>query len=206
VLGAFIRFLVAIALGAVLLPATWMLLAWSARQVHGPPPDTIATAGGVALGILFAVWGRPNWLIHTFIHELCHLLTCWCLGVKVMSIRASDGKGGEVEHAQCDPVRGTLISIAPYTLPLFLAPLLAVRHLLVIEPGGWRHALSAAIGFAAILHLRGLWHNVVRNCRGPEADLVKAGRPLSLVLIGAALLALAAWTLRALWAGADSGF
>lgn len=198
-LGPAIRLLAAAGLAVAALPSCWELLRRSWLALPWPPSDALPLAVGAAAGILVVLWRRPNWLIHTIIHELCHVVACILLlvGFYPLSFRASNGRGGSVEHARTDPVRGTLIQIAPYTLPLLLAPALLVRQFIPL-PAPWPEALGAAIAFLYAHHLQALYHNVRLNISGDQADLVKVGRPLALVLIAAALLLVTAWTLRVL--------
>ena len=204
--GSIVRLLVAIALGAGLGPICFDLLHWSARVVRWPLPDTAATLGGAAAGLLFIFWRKPNWFIHTAVHELCHLIVCLLVFVRPTGISVTDGRGGAVEHIETGPIRSTLIQIAPYTLPLMLLPVLVTRHFIIIDPQPWRHALSAAMAFLAITHLQALYHNIRINLSGEQADLVKVGRPLAFVLIALAMMLVAAWTIRALWTGVGSGY
>ncbi len=197
-----LRSLLSAALAALLavtaLPWCWTVLrgAWrlAITQAQGPwPADPLAVACGVVAGVCLTVWKRPNWFVHTAIHELCHLLVCMLLFVPVNSFRATRGQGGEVTHHRIDAVRETLIAIAPYTLPLVLLPCLLALH---FAPAGPWHALaSGCTGFASVLHLIGLFHNVRLNARGAGSDLVKIGRPLSMVLILGTLMLVAAWVI-----------
>lgn len=205
-IGPIVRLLVAAALAAALGPICFDVLQWAARVVRWPLPDTVASIAGAAVGLLFLFWRKPNWFIHTAVHELCHLVVCLLVFVRPTGITVTDGRGGAVEHIETDPIRSTLIQIAPYTLPLLLIPVLIVRQFIIIAPGSWRHALSAAVAFLAITHLQALYHNVRINLSGDQADLVKVGRPLSFVLIALVMMLVAAWTIRVLWGGLPSGF
>jgi hypothetical protein len=204
--GSLVRLLVAIALAAGLGPICFDLLHWAARVVRWPLPDTAATLGGAAAGLLFIFWHKPNWFIHTAVHELCHLILCLLVFVRPTGISVTDGRGGAVEHIETGPIRSTLIQIAPYTLPLLLLPVLVTRQFIIIDPQPWRHVLSAAAAFLAIHHLQALYHNIRINLSGEQADLVKIGRPLAFVLIALAMMLVAAWTIRVLWTGASSGY
>lgn len=207
VIGWLVRLLVGIALAAGAGPICWDVLLWAAKGVRWPIPDAIATLGGGALGILFVFWRRPNGFIHTYIHEHCHLFVYVALhGRTPMGLHVSDGQGGALEHIETDPIRSTIVQIAPYTLPLLLLPALVARHFFVSEPGAWRHVLSGAVAFLFATHLQGLYHNVRINISGNQSDLVKVGRPLSFVLISLVLMLVSAWTLRALWTGFASGY
>lgn len=200
-LGALVSLLVAIALALGLGPICFDVLRWAAATLRWPPPDLFAVAGGAAAGVLFILWRKPNWFIHTAVHELCHLVVCLLVFVRPTGITVTDGRGGAVEHVEADPLRSTLIRIAPYTLPLLLTPVLVVRHFIITGPEPWREALSAGAAFLYITHLQALYHNIRLNVSGEQSDLVRIGRPLSFVLIALALLLVTAWTLRALWAG-----
>jgi hypothetical protein len=95
-------------------------------------------------------------------------------------------------------VRATVIALAPYTLPVLLAPVLVLR-IFAPEPSIWRATLAAAAGFFFVHHLHGLWHNVRLNFWGRQADLAKAGRPLSAVVISGVLCLVLTWWLDVLW-------
>jgi hypothetical protein len=188
----------AVALAIAALPWCWTLLrgAWqlAISQARAPwPADPVAIACGVVSGLCLMVWKRPNWFVHTAIHELCHLLMCMALFVPVNSFRATRGQGGEVTHLRIDAVRDTLISIAPYTLPLVLLPCLLALHF--APAGPWHVTASGCVGFAYVHHLNGLFHNVRLNARGQGSDLVKIGRPLSAVLISGTLMLVTAWVI-----------
>jgi hypothetical protein len=202
-LRSILSFLVALPLAIFAVPWCAMLLAqvWSARVTADAPwPDQPwAVAGGMVLGLALAWWKTPNWFIHTTIHELCHALACWTLWVRVRGFAASDGQGGKVEYDRCDPIRDTLIAVAPYTLPLMLGVMLLV-HRLVPDEQPWPDIATGLVGLAIIDHLHGLYHNVRLNFWGGETDFAKAGRPLMLVLIVLSLLLTAATVVRELYA------
>ncbi len=202
----FARLLIAIALGVGCGPIAYDLLLWAGRSALRPPPDVLASLAGALLGLLFLLWKRPNWFIHTYIHEHAHLLVYVALHWRMPTgLQVSDGQGGAVEHIETGAIRSTLVQIAPYTLPLLLTPVLLLRHFLFTEPDAWRQALSGLGAFLYLQHLQALFHNIRLNWRGEQADLVKVGRPLAFVLIALALMLLSAWTLRALWSGFPSG-
>jgi hypothetical protein len=202
VLRSLVSLVIALALAGCALPWCWSLLQdqWTEHltRAHDPwPGDPLSVASGVMLGVCLILWKRPNWFVHTAIHELCHLIMCLVLFVPVHSFRATRGQGGEVTHLRIDPIRETLIAIAPYTVPLVLVPCLL---LLRFAPEGRWHALaSGLVGFAYIHHLHGLFHNVRLNARGSGSDLVKVGRPLSAVLISGSLMLITAWVISMLW-------
>ena len=191
------RGLLAVLLAVFAVPAAWDLLVTVVQARRFVPPVPWAIGGGAVLGILISCWRKPDWLLHTMLHESCHALACLVLRVPIRSFAATDGKGGAVEHDACDPLRGTLIAIAPYTLPLLLVPALIARAFVV--PGPAQALLSVVVGFLFITHLVSLVRNIRTNFWGADGDLAKAGRPLSLVLIVLALLATLAGTVIALW-------
>jgi hypothetical protein len=161
------------------------------------PEDPLWFTAGLLLGLALIFFKRPNWLLHTALHEACHWLACLLLGVRVHRVMASDGRGGEVEHAQTGPVRTALISLAPYTVPLVLGPLLLARAL---TPECWaRSLLTAFCAVAYLTHLTGLVHNIRLNLRDPKGDLAKTGRPLALVVICCGVILTTALTIAVLW-------
>jgi len=197
--GSLIRLVVAILLAITILPlcGAWLMDVW--RALYWPPPDGAFLLVGLLLGAALVWWRRPNWLIHTFIHESCHALACWLTGVRVRSFQATDGSGGAVIHDKVDPLRSTIIALAPYTLPLLLAPVLILRGFVFRQPGPGRSTLTLLAGFLLVHHLHGLWHNVRLNFWGRQADLAKAGRPLSAVVISGLLCLIGVWWLWTLW-------
>lgn len=205
-IGTIVRLLVAIALAAGLGPICFDVVRWAGLGLSWVLPDAAATLGGAAAGLLFIFWRAPNAFVHTAVHELCHFLVCLVVFVRPTGITITDGRGGAVEHLETDPIRSTLIQIAPYTLPLLLIPVLVLRQFVITGPDPWRHVLSAAVAFLFVTHLQSLYHNVRINLSGDQADLVKVGRPLSFVLIVLVLMLVAAWTIRVLWSGAISGY
>jgi hypothetical protein len=198
VLGMTVRLVLAALLAIFAVPAAWDLLVWVVQARQRLPPVPWAIASGVVLGGLVSAWRKPDWLLHTLIHETCHAVTCVVLRVKVRSFAATDGKGGQVEHDACDPLRETFIAIAPYTLPLLLLPALVGRYFTTGSTG--QAIMSAVVGFLLVTHLVGLVRNVRTNFWGAEGDLAKVGRPLSLVLIALALLLTLTGSLVAWWA------
>lgn len=198
ILDAVVRFLIGALLGLAALPWCLDLLLDAVRAHQHAPQDPWSVAIGAALGLAMVLIGRPNWFVHTLIHELCHAILCWILFVRVRSFHISDGDGGFVKHDEPDVLRGTCILIAPYTLPLLLAPALLAR-MWYHDPDYLRLVLSGLCAFLFITHLVGLWRNVATNFWGSEGDLAKVGRFLALVLIVGLLMLVCAWTLTTLW-------
>lgn len=193
-MSAALRLAVGIVLALTLLPWSASVLAEAWLRTRGHAADPLAVGGGLAAALALVWWRRPNWLVHTTIHELAHVAASLALLVRIRAFQTTDGAGGAVLHDRVDPLRTTMIALAPYTLPLLLAPALAARWV-VDEPGWPRTALSAACGFLLVHHLHGLWHNVRLNIRGRQGDLARAGRVLSLVAIASVLLLVLAWWL-----------
>lgn len=199
-MATLIRWVIAMVLALTVLPWTLyhVVEVWQSRSALLPPVDRWWAVGGFLLAIPVVLWNRPNAFFHTLVHEACHALFCLLLGVKVTSFQVTDGQGGAVGHQRVDPVRGTIISIAPYTLPLLLAIPLLLRHW-ITEPSLWRSLLTALIAFLYVHHLHALYFNVRINLWGRQSDLYKVGRPLSAVLIAIALLWTTLWTVTTLW-------
>lgn len=192
------RVLVAAVLGFLGLPWCVDLLVDAVRSHLHPPQDPWAVALGAAAGLVLAFFKRPNHLLHTALHEACHALLCLLTAVRIRKVEFSDSEGGAVVHDQADPFRGTLILIAPYTVPLVLAPVLIAR-MWVHQPGTAREVLSGLCAGLFITHVSGLVRNLAGNFWPPESDCAKVGRPLSLVLIAGVLLLLSTWALVILW-------
>lgn len=176
----------------------WLTRGWAAtvERARGWPQDPLWLGGGIAIGLAMVWWKRPNWFLHTVLHETCHAVMCLLLFVPVRSFQATAGHGGAVEHDRTDWPRTVLIAIAPYVLPLLLAPALVAQELL---PRPWRPMATGAVGLLLVQHLSGLFHNLRLNWDGDQSDLVRVGRALSVVLIWCGLLALGWISVRVLW-------
>ena len=194
-----VRNLLALVLGFFALPWCLQLLLTAIDQHQHWPRFPAATCAGAVLGLGLLFIRKPNLLLHTIIHEGCHALLCLLLFVRIRGLKATDGRGGEVEHDAADPVRSTLIAIAPYTVPLLLGPALLARWYWHTDLAG--AILSGVVAFLYITHLQGLALNVRLNFWPPEADLAKVGRFLSLVLIAGVLLLLTTAVIEVLWQG-----
>jgi hypothetical protein len=197
-MGAILRFVVGLVLAVTAVPACLHLLVRTVQsQRTWASEDPLALAIGLCLGLLWLLWRTPNRFWHTWLHELAHAAACILLRVRLLGFKATDGRGGEVEHAACDPLRTTLIAIAPYSLPLLLVPALLTQW--ALPPGTAREIASAACGLLLVNHFQGLWLNLSLNFFGADSDLARTGRLLGLVLIAAALLLLMAWWIQVLW-------
>ena len=195
--------MVAGVLAVAALPWCVQVLVWTWQRYVVPatfhlPLDPWAVGCGVAGALLLMWWKKPNWFLHTLIHEAGHALMCAALWVQIRSFRVSRDQGGEVAYDRPDPLRAALIGIAPYTVPLPLIPALLIVRL-AAEGTVWHVAGSALSAFAYALHLQSLWHNLRLNWRGDDSDLVRLGRPLAAVLITGVLLLVTAWTVGMLW-------
>ena len=166
---------------------------------HRLPEDPLWVVGGLLVGVFFICWRRPNGLVQTLVHEGCHLLACTFLLVPVHRVTASSGRGGMVEHDHTGWLRSALIALAPYVLPLLLAPLLFAR---VLTPEGLaREILAAACAAAYPSYLTAIFHNIRLNFWDRQGDLAKVGRLLSLAIILAAALLVTSWAIVVLWDG-----
>ncbi|MBA3687169.1 MAG: M50 family metallopeptidase [Planctomycetes bacterium] len=186
---------VVLALTALPLLAAWAHDTW--RGAHGWPQDPVWFLAGLGGAAALVWWRRPNWLVHTFVHESCHAVACLLTGVRLREFQVSDGHGGAVLHDRTDAWRTAIIAIAPYTLPLTLAPALAAQDL--ARNATVRDLCSLAVGFLAVHHAHALWHNLRLNFAHRQGDLARVGRPLSLVLIACAQCATAVWVVRTMW-------
>ena len=191
-----LRFFLDLVLGAAVwvfvVPWCWLVLmqTWNGRVLRGPPPDEYALLAGLLLGLVLMFWRKPNLFLHTWLHENAHALMCVLLWVRVGSISATSGQGGETRHEPIDPLRAVPILIAPYVLPLVLGPLLLGRWLC---PAGTLQAiLTFTCGLGIWLHLHGLWLNLRLNSFGKGADIPRVGHLLSYALVACSLLLLAA--------------
>lgn len=198
-----IRLLVDVVVGgaawALLVPWCWGVLAqvWRVHASKGAPPDEYALFAGLTLGLLGMVWTKPNQLLHTWLHETAHALMCVLLFVRVGSISATAGQGGETRHAPVDPLRAVPILIAPYVLPMILGPLLLARWL--CPPGIMQGILAFLCGTGILMHLHGLWLNLRYNSFGAGADIPRVGHLLAYALVVSSLLVLAAASAAVLW-------
>lgn len=105
---------------------------------------------------LIYLWAIPG----TALHELAHLAACLLLGVPVGKVelfrprRGPDGSVtlGQVEHAQCGPLRQALVSLAP----LLFVPLLLLGLALLLLGGDalsrpWESFLAAPLWVKGVL-------------------------------------------------------
>ncbi len=191
-----VRWIIALLIMCSIMPWSIDILADNWKQRYFVPINGFSVLVGLLFGIALVLWKKPNWLIHTFVHESAHAIACLFLGVRIRNFQASDGKGGVVVHDKTGPVRSTIISLAPYTLPLTLIPLF-VLHWFMTNPN-YLTILSGFISFAYVHHLHGLYHNIRLNFWGKQADLSKAGKPLSIACIISCLALVTAWTIKVL--------
>lgn len=198
-----VSWVVAGVLAVVALPWCVQALVWIWQRDVVParfhlPQDPWSVVCGMVGALALMWWKKPNWFLHTLIHESSHALMCALLWVPIRSFRVSRDQGGEVVYDRPDPLRAALIGIAPYTVPLVLIPALLIVRLSAVG-SVWHHVGSALSALAFVLHLQSLWHNLRLNWRGDDSDLVRLGRPLALVLIVGAVLLVGAWTIVMLW-------
>lgn len=111
------------------------------------PVDSNSWAAYLGTGLLCALILRyaefPR--LQIFIHELKHAIMVWIVGAKVKEFKFGEDRGNvvyEIEHDDMHKVH--LITLAPYTLPLFSPPMLLACLLL---EGPQKPLLAAGLGF-----------------------------------------------------------
>lgn len=159
-LGFLIGTIVAVALAAVTLPLTWIQVHDRLHLVQRVPPEAGILTGAAILAVVVVAL-RPSILFRVVIHESAHTLFCLALGVPIKGFMASENDGGFVQHMRTGPVRTVLILIAPYTLPVLLAP--ALVFLMFADAGLPRQIATALVGFFTVIHLVHLTWNIRHN-------------------------------------------
>jgi hypothetical protein len=192
-----VRFALGLLLLCLGMPACLQLFCLTLQAHPGPPQDVVGFACGLGAGLVLAILMRPTWFFHTWLHENCHLAMCVLFWLRIEQFQASSGNGGVVVHQRADPVRTTIIALAPYTLPLLLLPLAIARYF--VPAGPWRQAVTALVVCAAIHHVISVFHNVRANFWPADGDLAVAGRFFSLVAIAEVLVLVAAGLVWLLW-------
>jgi hypothetical protein len=156
-------------LAVVALPLfAWALLQLLWHVVWQPLGILPLAAGTVTFVMLWRRWldqtriGR--WLI-TAEHELTHALFAWLTAHRVIRLRATLGRGGEVRFLG----RGNwLITIAPYFFPTAALCLLLLAYLMPISALPWRgFFLGIALGFHIV--------STYRETHKDQTDLQQLG-------------------------------
>ncbi len=149
------------------------LFAWALLRLIGhvllQPMGLLPLATGVIGFVL--IWRRwldhstiARWLI-TLEHELTHALFAWATGHRVVAIRASLRRGGEVRFVG----QGNwLITLAPYFFPTAALGLLLIAYLMPISFLPWR---GLFLGFALGFHIVSTYRETHRD----QSDLKEVG-------------------------------
>jgi hypothetical protein len=159
---------------------------------------------GFAAAAAIAWWRRRGERVEyaaTFGHELAHMLVALVLGYRVHEFRASLGDGGHVRHVgpASAGLRSTLISVAPYAIPM-TALAAAGLAAIVGACGPPARVWAGAIGVGVGIHVAIAVHHALVNLRASgDTDFRQVGHlrafawiwTLNAVLL-AALLAYAA--------------
>ncbi|MCC6509431.1 MAG: M50 family metallopeptidase [Pirellulaceae bacterium] len=148
-------------------------------QPLGVLPLAIGTGGFIML------WRRwldtstiGRWLI-TVEHELTHAIFAWATGHRVVAIKASLGRGGEVRFMG----RGNwLITLAPYFFPTAAIALLLMAYLMSIPILPWPGLfLGVALGFHIV--------STYRETHRDQSDLKSVGAKFCWMFLPTANLA-----------------
>jgi hypothetical protein len=156
--------------------ALWGLLVGIAEN----PGPLLPFLGG--FGAYLALWWlilqRPiagSWL-STLEHELTHALFALLTFHRVVGLRATWRRGGEVRFLG---EGNWLISVAPYFFPTFSA---LVMLAFALAPAGYLRLAAGLLGASVAYHLT----STLRETHRGQPDLVKVGFGFSLCLLPAA--------------------
>ncbi len=154
-----------------------------ALHVISQPLGVVPLAAGTTGFIM--LWRR--WLDHSSIgrwlitleHELTHAIFAWATGHRIVAIRASLGRGGEVRFVG----RGNwLITLAPYFFPTAAIALLILAYLMPISILPWPgFFLGVALGFHIV--------STYRETHRDQSDLKSVGARFCWMFLPSANLA-----------------
>jgi hypothetical protein len=100
-------------------------------------------SAGLACFLLLRLSRWPK--LQIFIHELKHAIMIWFVGAKVKQFKVGENDGNVVYEIERDDMhKAHLITLAPYTLPIF-SPLMLLACL--ISEGPHKPLLAAGLGF-----------------------------------------------------------
>lgn len=154
-----------------------------AGHVISEPLAMLPLAAGLFGFVL--IWRRwldnsriGRWMI-TLEHELTHALFAWATGHRIVAIRASLGRGGDVRFVG----RGNwMITLAPYFFPTAALALLLLAYLMPISILPWR---GLFLGFALGFHLVSTYRETHRD----QSDLQNVGPKFCWMVLPTANLA-----------------
>ena len=136
----------------------------------------VAVAGGAACWfVIYSILPRPMW-IYVFGHELTHALWTWLFGGRVKRFKVNS-RGGHVVITRSN----SLIALAPYFFPVYVAVLVAaflLGHLFwdLRQHAVWFHLL---LGVAYAFHITLTWFAL----RTEQTDITSQGFFFSAVVI-----------------------
>lgn len=111
------------------------------------PTDTNSWIAFIGAGLICFLFLRRSRFprLQIFIHELKHAIMVWFVGAKVKEFKVGDDRGNVVYEIQRDDLHKVhLITLAPYTLPLFSPPMLLAC---LLFEGPQKPMLAAGLGF-----------------------------------------------------------
>jgi len=197
--GRAVRFAIGIALIAIAVPASASSFFEALLQrAAAPPPDLwwVLLLGLIA-GALVSWRLRNSVFVHAWVHEATHAVVAALLLVKVDFFVAKPDGSGQIQHASSGNLRNAIISLAPYSFPLVLGPMLLVRE--ILRPGLPVAIASFLSAGAVVFHLAFLWRNLRVNFPRPGSDIAKTGRVASTGVIAVSLIWVLRWSMEALW-------
>ncbi len=146
----------------------WLIPATLWATAHIPIYKYILIGVGSYFGVgLLRIFNRNLEWAQTFSHELSHTLVGILFLRKIHSFTAEEGTG-VMTHSGSWRFGSTLISLAPYSMPIFMYLLLGLREL---GATGSLYIFDIMIGIACGFHLACFW----KQTRPYQTDLQEVG-------------------------------
>jgi hypothetical protein len=172
---------------ALLMLAALPLFAWGLLRLVGHVLSQPLGVLPLALGTFGFIMLWRRWLDHstlgrwmiTLEHELTHAIFAWATGHRIVAIRASLGRGGEVRFIG----KGNwLITLAPYFFPTAALALLLLAWLMPLSILPWQgFFLGVALGFHIV--------STYRETHRDQSDLKSVGAKFCWMFLPTANLA-----------------